>query len=170
MLSNIKSLFIIIFICLPNVHCMAAKDIPNTIYAKVVKVVDGDTIHISHKKYGLLKIRLAEIDAPEKDQPYGKEATARLSKILTNKTIRLNKITVDRYNRIIGIVYYENIDINHYLVINGLAWCYDYYNKREKIKDAEIYARKKEIGIWSDKNNEAIPPWEWRKNKRLKNG
>ena len=55
----------------------------------------------------------------------------------------------------------DNLDVNHFLVINGHAWCYDYYNKRSIIKIAESIAKRKKIGIW--KNQNAIPPWEWRK-------
>ncbi|GIS32920.1 MAG: hypothetical protein Ct9H90mP4_08340 [Gammaproteobacteria bacterium] len=47
---------------------------------KVKWVVDGDTVH-AIKGDKLYKIRLTEIDAPERDQPYGAEST-RLLKLL----------------------------------------------------------------------------------------
>ena len=69
--------------------------------------------------------------------------------MIDNKIVKLKKITTDRYSRVVGLVYYQNIEINHYLVRNGLAWCYDKYNNREKIKNAENLARKEKIGICS---------------------
>jgi len=142
-------------------------ELPSTIYAKVIKVVDGDTVHLMHKKYGLIKVRLADIDTPERDQPYGIEAKKVLNKIINNKLIKLKKITIDRYKRIVGIIYYENMEINYFLVINGHAWCYEKYNQRESIKKAQNYARKNSLGLWSNKYGKPMPPWEWRK--KLKN-
>ena len=56
-----------------------------------------------------------------------------------------------------------------YLVKNGYAWCYEYYNHREKIKNAETIAKKEKIGLWAKENFKPISPWKWRKNKKLKN-
>tara|TARA_X000000368_G_C23032860_1_gene713359 strand:- start:361 stop:870 length:510 start_codon:yes stop_codon:yes gene_type:complete len=168
MISNFKNVCLIILFCLINVHCFAYEDLPSVIYAKVIKVIDGDTIHLRNKKYGKIKVRLAEIDAPERDQPYGEEAKVALKKIILNKSVKLNKVAIDRYNRVIGIVYYNDLEINYFLVRNGFAWCYDKYNKREKIKNAENYARSEKIGIWLYEKN-VIAPWDWRKNKRKTN-
>ena len=126
-------------------------------------IVDGDTVYLKHNEYGKIKVRLAEIDTPEKDQPYGKEAALALSKLISGKIVKLNKVTVDKYNRIVGIIYYKKTDINYYLVRNGFAWSYDRYNRRKKIKDAENIARKEKIGLWSKQGDPPIPPWEWRK-------
>tara|TARA_B100000767_G_scaffold137749_1_gene130345 strand:+ start:447 stop:956 length:510 start_codon:yes stop_codon:yes gene_type:complete len=167
MLAKFKNTFLIILLCLINVHSYAENKLPDTLYAKVIRVVDGDTIHLEHKKFGKIKVRLAEIDTPEKKQPYGQEAKKELKKIVNNKVVKLKKITIDRYGRVVGIIYYKNIEINHYLVINGYAWCYKRYNKRKKIEDAEIIARNNKVGIWKNENVKPIPPWEWRKIKRL---
>ena len=53
------------------------------------------------------------------------------------------------------------------MVINGYAWCYKRYNKRKKIEDAEIIARNNKVGIWKNEDVKPIPPWKWRKIKRL---
>ena len=166
MISKFKKTCLIILICLINVHSYAGNNNPNIFYAKVLKIVDGDTIHLMHKKYGKIKVRLAEIDAPEIDQPHGKKTTNILFKMIDNKIVKLKKITTDRYSRVVGLVYYQNIEINHYLVRNGLAWCYDKYNKRAKIKNAENMARLEKIGIWSNDAVAPIEPWKWRKNRK----
>tara|TARA_B100001996_G_scaffold375687_1_gene355979 strand:+ start:974 stop:1486 length:513 start_codon:yes stop_codon:yes gene_type:complete len=169
MLSKIKNTFLIILFFLASTYCLATNEIPNMLYGKVVRVVDGDTIHINNKNLGIIKIRLAEIDTPELDQPFGLEAKNGLKKLVGNKIVKIKKVTVDRYKRIVAIIYINDIEINYYLVKNGYAWCYEYYNQREKIKNAEIIAKKKKIGLWGKENFKPIPPWEWRKNKRLKN-
>ena len=166
--KNIKYC-LIIFICLINVHCYAENITLEILSAKVIKVVDGDTVYLKHKEYGKLKIRLADIDAPEKDQPHGIDATDTLKKLIDKRSVKLKKITVDRYNRIVGIIYANDVEINYYLVRNGYAWCYDKYNKRAKIKNAENMARLEKLGLWSNQSESPIAPWGWRKNKGKKN-
>ena len=163
MIAKFKNTFIIILFCLINVHLFASTVIPDTIYATVVKVVDGDTVHLKHDEYGKIKVRLADIDAPEKDQPFGKEATNSLSKLISGKLVKFNKVAIDKYNRIVGLIYYKETEINYYLVRNGLAWSYDRYNRRKKIRDAENIARKEQINLWSKQGASPIPPWEWRR-------
>tara|TARA_B100001250_G_C19729784_1_gene757896 strand:+ start:717 stop:1232 length:516 start_codon:yes stop_codon:yes gene_type:complete len=166
MLAKFKITFFFI-LCILAYFLHAADNplvkLPDITYAKVIKVVDGDTVHLMHKKFGLLKVRLAEIDTPEKNQPYGLEAKKALNKIISNKIVKLKKVTIDRYKRIVGVIYYENMEINYFLVINGHAWCYEKYNQRESIKKAEDYARKNSLGLWNSEYGEPIPPWEWRK-------
>jgi len=169
MLSKIKNTFLIILFFLAGAYSMASNEIPDTFSGKVVRVVDGDTIHIDNKILGKIKIRLAEIDTPELDQTFGVEAKNALKKLVDNKMVKIKKVTIDRYNRIVAIIYINDLEINYYLVKNGYAWCYEYYNHRKKIKNAEILAKRKRIGLWSKDNFNPIPPWEWRKNKKLKN-
>ena len=52
-----------------NVVCMCI-----TTPVTFLKVVDGDTVHVFYKDE-VYKIRLTEIDAPERDQPYGSNTT-----------------------------------------------------------------------------------------------
>lgn len=168
MISKIKTTCLIILFCSVNVHCFAYEYIPDVINAKVIKIVDGDTIYLGHKKYGKIKVRLAEIDTPERDQPYGKIATAVLKKMILKKSVELHKVTIDKYKRVVGTIYLNNLEINYFLVRNGFAWCYDKYYYREKIKKAENQARSEKIGLWSSKKK-AIAPWNWRKNKKKVN-
>ena len=57
----------------------------------VTKVYDGDTLTFlpDNKSKGELKIRLAEIDAPESDQPCGKESAQYLKVMLLFKIFLL---------------------------------------------------------------------------------
>ena len=58
------------------------------IIGRCTKVSDGDTIHVVTDGNVKFKVRLDRIDAPEKDQPYGKESTAYLSSLIRGKTVR----------------------------------------------------------------------------------
>ena len=46
----------------------------DTLTGKVIKITDGDTVHVLQDNHVKEKIRLAGIDAPERKQPHRKKA------------------------------------------------------------------------------------------------
>lgn len=139
---------------------------PEIISGKVVGVIDGDTIKVITLQKDLFKIRLAEIDAPEKKQAYGKKAKWYLSDLIYGKFVTVRITTKDHYGRYIGTVYLGNENINFKMVQNGYAWVYKRYMKTSSLIGWENVARANKLGLWKD--NYAIAPWEFRKNKRKK--
>jgi micrococcal nuclease len=67
---------------------------------RVTKVIDGDTIDVQLDS-GPIRVRFHGIDAPEKAQPHGMEATAALSTWILNKEVRLEPFEQDRYERLV---------------------------------------------------------------------
>ena len=61
----------------------------------IVEVTDGDTVVTSEGD----RIRLWGIDAPEMNQPYGKEATIALTGLIHEKKLFAEIIDTDRYGR-----------------------------------------------------------------------
>ena len=78
------------------------------IIGRCTKVSDGDTIHVVTDGNVKFKVRLDRIDAPEKDQPYGKESTAYLTSLIRGKTVRVEWQKKDQYGRVLGIVYAQD--------------------------------------------------------------
>jgi endonuclease YncB( thermonuclease family) len=68
---------------------------------KVIHISDGDTIKIlvDHKQ---MKIRLAEIDAPELHQAYGRKSKQYLGNLVFGKVVTVEQVDIDRYGRIVG--------------------------------------------------------------------
>lgn len=128
---------------------------------KVVKVSDGDTITVLTSDKTQYKIRLNDIDAPEKKQAFGNKSKDNLAKYIAGKTVTVQYQKKDKYKRILGTIYYNNIDINLQQVKDGYAWVYKKYSKNKDYYNAEKISRDKKIGLWSDKN--PIAPWEFRK-------
>ena len=128
---------------------------------KVVKVSDGDTITILTNDKTQYKIRLNDIDAPEKKQAFGNKSKENLSNYIAGKTVKVEYKSTDKYKRILGTIYYNNIDINLQQVKDGYAWVYKKYSKNKDYYNAEKISRDKKIGLWSDKNH--LEPWEFRK-------
>ena len=54
---------------------------------RVVRVIDGDTLEVLTIDHSPLRIRLAEIDAPEHGQPYGSRAKQALSGMTFGQTV-----------------------------------------------------------------------------------
>lgn len=134
---------------------------------KVIKVTDGDTITILDASKIKYKIRLSGIDAPEKNQAFGKVSKQSLSEMVAGKIVTVDYNKRDRYRRIVGKVLYKNIDINLEQINRGLAWHYKKYEREQDVEDRAIYAHqeylalKNRVGLWTDDNS--IPPWDFRK-------
>ena len=97
--------------------------------AKVVKIIDGDTIDVLDGNNEKLRIRLLGIDAPELKQHFGYESSFYLNKILNGKSVAIisspdkNKpYTLGYYKRVIGKVVLNGGDINLEMIKEGLAW------------------------------------------------
>lgn len=136
------------------------------IQGRVVAVADGDTITMLTKEKQQIKIRLTEIDAPEKKQPYGQKSKQALSDLVFSKDIRVDSKGKDRYGRTLGRIFVDDKDVNLYMVANGYAWAYTKYLTDPTIKDAENSARNNSLGLWGLQADQVVPPWEWRRGNR----
>ena len=130
---------------------------------KVVAVADGDTITVL-KDLQQIKIRLTEIDAPEKKQAFGNRSKESLSDLCFGKTATLIEKGKDRYGRTLARVSCDGTDANAEQVRRGLAWAYTKYLTDPQIKVLEEEARASRLGLWRDEK--PVPPWEWRKERR----
>ncbi|MDZ7751475.1 MAG: thermonuclease family protein [Gammaproteobacteria bacterium] len=109
-----------------------------------------------------MKISLADIDTPERDQPYGREATKLLARLAYDRILCATTITVDRYGRTVAHLYDGEDWINLELVADGAAWVYRKYAKapyRQPLLKAEASAREAGRGLWEASN--PLPQWEW---------
>ena len=156
-----------------------------TLRGKVVKVADGDTIAIVDEKGFKYRIRLAGIDAPEKEQPYGKESTKNLKWLVYGKGITVEYSKFDRYTRIVGKVLIDSqrdtfclavdcvrkVDVGLEQINAGRAWHYKRYQNEQSKVDRKLYssaereARNRQLGLWNEKK--PISPWKWRRNNKL---
>ena len=134
---------------------------------QVVGVADGDTITVADGNTERFVVRLAGIDAPEKDQPFGAEAKANLNTLTLNKAVIVDWHKRDRYGRLVGKVTVDGNDISLAQIRAGLAWHYKDYQSEQSAADRHAYAqeellaRQSQRGLWS--TAEPTSPWEWRK-------
>lgn len=88
---------------------------------KVIKITDGDTVHVLDQSKTKHKIRLGGIDAPEKKQAFGQKSKQNLSMLIAGKNIEIEYSKRDRYGRIIGKLIYQGRDINLLQIKHGYA-------------------------------------------------
>ena len=159
--------FIIIFLIF--VSNLTAEEISG-----IPKIIDGDTVHINNYKF-----RLEGIDAPEmkqqckkeslkisyilgftfyKDYNCGKISKDKLIAKINGSEIKCVSSSKDRYKRYIATCFKGEINLNRWMVRNGLAIAYKRYSK--KYVTDEEFAKENKLGLWQGK---FINPEKWRK-------
>lgn len=140
----------------------------DTMSGIVFVVIDGDTVLFKpDSRYkadepraaarAFLKIRLAHIDAPEKDQPYGEAATRALSALVLNQRVDVTTVATDFYGRTIAQIQAGDVQVNTELVRRGLAWA----SRKADMKKIQRVAQQAARGLWREA--EPMPPWVWRR-------
>lgn len=135
-----------------------------TLAGIVSRVIDGDTLDLTLASGETRRVRLAEIDAPEKRQPGGLNARAFLEAQSFGKRATVEASGSDRYGRTIGRVKIGNLDLCEQMIRYGWAWQYTRYSDSEKLAELQAEARQKRRGVWAA-DVEPMPPWEWRRKK-----
>lgn len=126
-------------------------------------VIDGDTLEIHGQR-----IRLWGVDAPESRQTCeragqnyrcGTEAANRLDRWIDGRTVTCRaEGRADRYGRMVARCTVGGVEMNAWLVTQGLALDYPRYSRRV-FAEQEAQARAARRGVWA---GEFQMPWEWR--------
>lgn len=142
----------------------SAANPPKKVKGKVVRIMDGDTFELLVNKT-TYKIRLSAIDAPEKGQDFYQRSKQALADLCFNKTVTVELLRKDRYQRWIGDVYSADGQyINGRMISDGYAWHYTEYSKSAPLAAAQATAKRQKLGLWSLPKPEA--PWLFRAEKR----
>ncbi|MEY4600090.1 MAG: hypothetical protein RLZZ445_2887 [Pseudomonadota bacterium] len=146
---------------------------------QVIHIADGDTLTVLDDQHRSHKVRLAGIDAPERNQPFGRRAAEDLAELAKNQRVIVDGGKTDRYLRRIGIVRVApaecasctpSVDVGLLLINTGFAWHYRAYEReqsrsdRDQYRQAEAGARARQDGLWAD--SMPMPPWDWRRARR----
>lgn len=137
---------------------------------RVVGITDGDTITVLDEQNQQHTIRLAEIDAPERGQPWGDRARQELSGLVFGKSVSVQQTDTDRYGRVVARVFSEGRDVNRAMVEEGAAWAYRDYLTDQTLIATETRARQSRAGLWSMSDAQTVAPWDWRRGVRIGSG
>lgn len=136
--------------------------------AKVIYVIDWDTIILKLLDWTIEKLRLIWIDTPETKDPrkpvqfFGLQASNYTNRELLWKEVflEIDKDNYrDKYSRLLWYVKINNEDFNKKLIRNWYAIVYDKFDFEylEEYKKAEKYAQENKLGMWK---NLSIKLWE----------
>ena len=108
---------------------------------KVVAITDGDTVKVLRDGRDQVKIRIAEIDTPERRQPWGTRAKQAMAALVHGQRVEVEPVTIDRYGRTIARLRVDGLDVGRELVRQGDAWVYRKYSKDPTLLVLEAEAR-----------------------------
>ena len=132
---------------------------------KVVSVVDAETVILESDRGNRSTVRIAGIDAPETDQPFGKESTERLRTLLEGQSVKAQLIKIEGDRRMVSKLLLNDAEVGLMQIESGFAW---HKNDRGelpaadalKYAGAEAAAKTKKVGLWAA---DAINPKDWRR-------
>lgn len=134
---------------------------------RVKFVQDGDSMIVCCERNNSFTIRLKDIDAPEREQPFAKKSREFMQELVMNKPIRLIGDKRDQYGRMLVDLVVDGQSVNELMVSEGMAWRWR-YSKSKKLKELEESAREAKKGLWALPESQRVEPWEWRKQQKRK--
>ena len=153
-MSTVKIITILSSIALSFSVCAA------TLEGKVIAIHDGDTLTLLVDRRQV-KVRLAEIDAPELNQAFGNRSRQSLGGLCFGKAAVVEQTDKDRFGRVVGKVRCGGIDAIAAQVQKGMAWVYARYAKpTSHLWFLQNEARRSRGGLWTDPH--PLEPWKWR--------
>ena len=128
-----------------------------------LRAIDGDSIEAILADGTPREIRLASIDAPERNQISGQAAQAHLAGIVKGQSARIFQTDTDRYDRAVAFVLTggTGIDVNARMVSDGFAWHAIQYSSDLSLTELERQAKAARRGLWSQPT--PVAPWDYRK-------
>ena len=160
--SAIASFLLLLMVFAGQQPVHAAVPEGTVLNGRVVGIADGDTLTLLDAGNRQHKIRLAEIDTPERGQPYANKAKQALSGMVFQQQISVRVVDTDKYGRTVGRIYVGDTDVSAELIRQGAAWVYRKYLRDNSLLTLEAEAKAAKRGIWGLSESQQIPPWEWR--------
>jgi endonuclease YncB( thermonuclease family) len=167
-ISQTRHLFLVLG-CFALSLTACAQDVDAVLRGTVVQVTDGDTARVRLQS-GPITVRFYGIDAPERDQPHGKDAGSVLRQLINGKAVELIPVEQDQYDRLVAVVMLGERNINLEMVARGNAWAYRHYlgdfRDDQQYCKWEATARERQLGLWRLPAKSRRAPWEWRRRSR----
>lgn len=163
-MSRLATLILSATIAAGSVVALAIPETLNSTIEGRAFAIDADTLDVAG-----VRVRLAEVDAPERDQtctnasgiawPCGRIATRAMQHMIKmDPHITCTVASLDRYGRSVATCENGDGDLGGRLVALGLAVVYPRYSKGT-YQDRQEAAKAERLGMWS---GEFVNPWDWR--------
>ncbi|WP_223671073.1 thermonuclease family protein [Kangiella shandongensis] len=127
----------------------------------LVYVQDGDSVVLCCDKGEKFTVRLLDIDAPERYQPYAETSKQQLRELLEGESLSLFGAKYDKYGRRLAVIKADGVNVNDKMVETGAAWVWR-YSKNRQMRELQEEARDDERGLWALPQAQRQDPWLWR--------
>lgn len=137
----------------------------------MLTVQDGDSFELLTGDGRRLRVRIAAIDAPERQQRFAGRSREHLRELLAGHPVTITVQKIDRYGRVIADVRSDERDVGLAQIEAGLAWHFRRYAdeqpaaRRRTFAQAEQRARQRRAGLWRDET--PVAPWQYRQQARV---
>ena len=143
----------------------AAADDKTLLAGIVTAVIDGDTFKVQLNT-GPATVRLGHIDAPEMNQSGGGAAVRALRDRLLTQAVSLQVIKRESEDNLVAVVFLDGENVNAWMVKQGHAWAYRGQTREADYCVWENAARSLRRGLWDNKGQDWVAPWDWREARR----
>lgn len=129
----------------------------------VERVVDGDTVELrigAHRA----RVHLHGVEAPERDQPWGKRSMQALGDLVLGQSVDLEYSARDPSMRDGAVMFVGEEEVGAAMVRDGHAWADRAHlgQRDEELCELEAEARAARRGLWSQPQQQWVAPWEYR--------
>lgn len=149
--------FAVVLSCLPDGDTLA-----------VLSVHDGDSLRLRRADGQGMVVRLYGVDCPELGQPYG-SAARDLTRRLVGRSVIVRPTGGKSWRREVAVVLlHDGRSLQSALVEAGLAWVDDRFCRSPECdgwRQAQAMAKASRRGLWADAD--PVPPWQWRRAKKI---
>ena len=132
--------------------------------AHVLRCHDGDTCTVLTRQ-GVVKVRLAQVDAPEIDQPYGTQVRDVLCALICDRDVDIEPRGTS-YDRVVGSIRLGGLDTSEAMVREWATWDYARYDSDPVMTGLKATALQRGRGSWAAPLS--IVPWNLRDSVKLK--
>lgn len=144
-----------LLVCLSSLTARAEE-----IDGRVVNVVAGDALTIQFSSGLRVALRLADIAAPKRGQPYGTRSRRSLAELCAGKPVVVEDQAANADGRLAARVMCAGINANGEQVRRGMAWV----DRRTANPTSGLFrlegdAREHRRGLW--RHRHPVAPWIW---------
>ncbi|MDH5367244.1 MAG: thermonuclease family protein [Cyclobacteriaceae bacterium] len=134
--------------------------------AKVIRVIDGNTIEIFTEDGEVLQVLFKDVDSPELGQEFGNKAKEFTENLLLNKKVIVEMKGKDMWgNRLVGVTLKNGKSAEVELLAAGLAWHNKIKSESIEFSEIEIKSKKNKLGLWV--NDNPVEPWVFRRQQTM---
>ncbi len=131
--------------------------------AQVIEVHSGDTLTLIERGK-TIKLRLANVDAPEADQPFGTASRNSLEALCKGREASYQSQGKQVNGELSASVVCDGIDVERAQLKRGLAWVRPLREVDPSFTLIQDFVWRDKTGLWADAD--PVPPWEWAERKK----